>query len=76
MKTLFALIPLAFLAIVPAQAAGDCHAIGEQVAAENGGRLAKASAEERDGQPVCVVVVLKPAENGGRPKRTEIIVPQ
>lgn len=75
MKTLLALIPLVFFAAGPA-AAEDCHAVGEQVAAENGGRLAKASAEDRDGQPVCVVVILKPAENGGRPKRTEIIVPQ
>ncbi|MFZ1773468.1 MAG: hypothetical protein WAT78_05870 [Rhizobiaceae bacterium] len=75
MKTILALSALVFLAIGPAKAA-DCHAVGEQVAAENGGRLAKATAEQRDGQPVCVVVVLKPAENGGRPKRTEIIVPQ
>ncbi len=57
-------------------AASDCYSIGEQVAAENGGTLAKASQATQDGQPVCVIVVLVPGKDGQRPRRTEVVVPQ
>lgn len=53
----------------------DCYAIGQQVAAENGGTLARASASNRGGQPVCVIVVLVPGKNGQRPRRAEFVVP-
>lgn len=56
--------------------ADDCYAIGQQVAAENGGTLARASASEQDGQPVCVIVVLVPGKEGQRPRRAEIVVPR
>ncbi|MEX0345035.1 MAG: hypothetical protein AB3N20_08945 [Rhizobiaceae bacterium] len=56
--------------------AGDCYAIGQQVAAQNGGTLAAARAASRGGKKVCVVVVLIPGKNGQRPRRQEIIVPQ
>lgn len=56
--------------------ASDCYSIGEQVAAENGGTLAKASQATQDGQPVCVIVVLVPGKDGQRPRRTEVVVPQ
>lgn len=67
---------------VPAQdnlvmtVASDCYAIGQQVAAQSGGTLAKASPATRGGQPVCVIVVLVPGKNGQRPRRAEIVVPQ
>jgi hypothetical protein len=57
-------------------AASDCYAIGQQVAEQNGGTLAKASQSTRGGQPVCVIVVLVPGKNGQRPRRSEIVVPQ
>ncbi|MET3582163.1 hypothetical protein ABID19_005221 [Mesorhizobium robiniae] len=57
-------------------AASDCYAIGQQVAEQNGGTLAKASQSTRGGQPVCVIVVLVPGKDGQRPRRTEIVVPQ
>ncbi|MEI9425085.1 hypothetical protein O7A70_28385 [Mesorhizobium sp. Cs1299R1N1] len=57
-------------------AASDCYAIGQQVAEQNGGTLAKASASTRGGQPVCVIVVLVPGKDGQRPRRSEIVVPQ
>ncbi len=57
-------------------AQSDCYSIGQQVAAENGGTLAKASQAEQGGQAVCVIVVLVPGKNGQRPRRTEIVVPQ
>lgn len=56
--------------------AADCYAIGQQVAAQNGGTLAKASSSTRGGQAVCVIVVLVPGKDGERPRRAEIVVPQ
>ncbi|TIO53992.1 MAG: hypothetical protein E5X80_23655 [Mesorhizobium sp.] len=56
-------------------AASDCYAIGQQVAQQNGGTLAKASQSTRGGQPVCVIVVLVPGKEGQRPRRSEIVVP-
>ncbi|MDX8481168.1 hypothetical protein RFN28_22285 [Mesorhizobium sp. VK24D] len=56
-------------------AASDCYAIGQQVAAQNGGTLAKASQATRGGQQVCVIVVLVPGKEGQRPRRSEIVVP-
>ncbi|KQZ94206.1 hypothetical protein ASD64_04875 [Mesorhizobium sp. Root157] len=56
--------------------AADCYSIGQQVAAQAGGTLAKASEANRGGQSVCVIVVLVPGKDGERPRRTEIVVPQ
>jgi hypothetical protein len=56
--------------------AADCYAIGQQVAAENGGTLAKASPATQGGQAVCRIVVLLPAKAGERPRRAEFVVPQ
>ena len=56
-------------------AAADCYSVGEQVAAQYGGTLAKASQQNRGGQPVCVIVVLVPGKDGQRPRRTEVVVP-
>lgn len=57
-------------------AAADCYAIGQQVAAQNGGTLAKANTSSQGGQPVCVIVVLVPGKDGERPRRSEFVVPQ
>jgi hypothetical protein len=79
---LFASQAIATPVAVPEQAqpivlaASDCYAIGQQVAEQNGGTLAKASQSTRGGQPVCVIVVLVPGKDGQRPRRSEIIVPQ
>ena len=59
----------------PAAAAPDCHAIGQRHAAQAGGQLARATPETRNGQEVCVIVVLMPARDGQRPRRNEIVVP-
>ncbi|WP_163269001.1 hypothetical protein [Chelativorans alearense] len=53
----------------------DCYAIGQRIAAEQGGTLAKASEESRGGQTVCRIVVLVPGKDGGRPRRAEFTVP-
>ena len=62
------------VATMPA-AAADCYSVGQRVAAQNGGQLAKATPETRRGKTVCVVVVLIPAKDGQRPRRAQIIVP-
>ena len=54
----------------------DCYAIGEDVAAQNGGTVAKAVPVTQDGQAMCKVVVLIPGKDGERAKRQEFIVPQ
>lgn len=56
-------------------AAADCYAVGQRVAAQNGGQLAKARPDTRHGKTVCVIVVLIPAKDGQRPRRAEIVVP-
>ena len=53
----------------------DCYAIGQRVAAEMGGRLAAANAENQGGQTVCRIVVLIPGSDGERPRRAEVVVP-
>jgi hypothetical protein len=58
------------------RAAADCHAVGQQVAAQNGGQLARATPSTQGGQPVCVIVVLVPAKDGSHPRRMEVVVPQ
>lgn len=63
-------------ATAPTVAAADCFAIGQQVAAQNGGTLARATPATQDGQPVCRIVVLLPAKEGERPRRAEFVVPQ
>lgn len=75
LRMLIAAAALFAAAQFPALAETDCHAIGEQVAAEAGGQLARAAPAERDGRKVCVVVVLQAGEAGERPRRTEIVVP-
>ena len=54
----------------------DCYSIGEQVAAQYGGTLARAKSSTQGGQPVCVIVVLVPGKDGQQPRRTEVVVPQ
>ncbi len=57
-------------------AAADCYGVGQSVAARSGGKLAKAVPATRGGQAVCVIVVLVPGKDGGRPRRKEVVVNQ
>ncbi|MEW9837528.1 hypothetical protein [Mesorhizobium marinum] len=56
-------------------AAADCYSIGQQIADQNGGQLANVRESNRGGQTVCVIVVLVPGKDGGRPRRQEFTVP-
>jgi hypothetical protein len=54
----------------------DCYAVGEQLAQQNGGTVAKAVPVTQDGQAMCRIVLLIPGAEGERPRREEILVPQ
>jgi hypothetical protein len=65
-------MPLAIPMAPPSQVvrvAGDCRAIGQQIAAQNGGVLADAHVEQRGGRSVCVGVVIVEGGNGERGRR-------
>jgi hypothetical protein len=70
----FASASIAGEPVLVAQA--DCYAVGQRVAAERGGTLARASEANQGGRSVCVVVVLVPGKDGERPRRTEVVVPR
>lgn len=55
---------------------GGCYAIGQRVAAQHGGTVARADPASRGGQQVCVIVVVIPAKDGQRGRRLEFVVPQ
>ncbi|WP_336057851.1 hypothetical protein [Nitratireductor sp. CH_MIT9313-5] len=55
-------------------AQNDCYAIGQRIAGENGGTLAKATAETVGGRTVCRIVIVVPGRDGGRPRRMEFDV--
>jgi hypothetical protein len=59
---------------VPLSPSQDCYYVGKEVATENGGALARATASQSDGQGACVIVLLIPAQGGQRPRREEVIV--
>ena len=82
MKTFRAISSFAALGLVTAglvgvepAAAADCYGIGQQIAEQNGGQLANVREADQGGQTVCVVVVLVPGKDGGRPRRQEFTVP-
>ncbi|MDP3897255.1 MAG: hypothetical protein Q8Q62_11330 [Mesorhizobium sp.] len=54
---------------------GNCSAIGQQVAAEQGGRVGRATLQTRGGQQVCVIVVVIDGKDGERGRRIEVVVP-
>jgi hypothetical protein len=68
------LLSAGLLGVGPA-AAADCYSIGQQMAAQAGGKLANVREANRGGQTVCVIVVLVPGKDGGRPRRQEFVVP-
>lgn len=73
---MLALILLTDMAFSPSTAyAGDCYAIGQQMAADQGGQLARATPAVQDGQPICKIVIIVPGRDGSRPRRAEFVVP-
>lgn len=57
-------------------AAGDCSEAAAQAAADSGGQVLSVSSRQQDGKTVCVVTVLVPGSDGGRPRKRTITLPQ
>jgi len=57
-------------------AQGGCSAAASQAAAQSGGQILSVQTAQRGGQTVCIVTVLIPAQDGNRPRRQTITVPQ
>ncbi|BDA83704.1 hypothetical protein Sa4125_12460 [Aureimonas sp. SA4125] len=57
-------------------AQADCASAAAQAAADSGGQVLSVSAREQNGRTVCVVTVLVPGEDGGRPRKKTITIPQ
>jgi len=74
MKSIALLLIFCLTGVTTAKAA-DCGAAGQRVAEEQSGAVAKTELQTKDGQPVCVVVVIVPGRNGEKPRRVEVAVP-
>jgi hypothetical protein len=57
-------------------AGGDCSGAAAQAAADSGGQVLSVSSSEQGGRTVCIVTVLIPGEDGGRPRKKTITIPQ
>lgn len=56
--------------------AADCSGAAAEAAARTGGRVLTVSSRNQDGRTVCVVTVLVPSGEGGRPRKQTVVVPQ
>ena len=66
-------------AVMPApvlMAAADCSGAAAQAAADSGGQVLSVSSRQKDGKTVCVVTVLVPGSDGGRPRKQTITIEQ
>jgi hypothetical protein len=55
-------------------AAADCSGAAAQAAAQTGGQVLSVSSREEGGQTVCVVTVLVPGKDGGRPRKETVTI--
>lgn len=56
--------------------AADCYSIGQNIAAQRGGTLLRADPSSSNGRAICRIVIEIPGQNGERPRREQIDVPQ
>ncbi|WP_182479640.1 MULTISPECIES: hypothetical protein [Bartonella] len=66
-----------FLSVISVDSvlAADCAEVGKRIASRQGGMLTRSTPIMRDGENMCVVVIVVPAHNGKRPRRVEVVVP-
>ncbi|KQT88560.1 hypothetical protein ASG48_02070 [Aurantimonas sp. Leaf443] len=55
-------------------AAADCSGAASQAASQTGGQVLSVSPRQQGGQTVCVVTVLVPGKDGGRPRRQTVTI--
>jgi len=72
----FAASPVAPIAApeLATRVAANCNAVAQDVGAQYGGR-ARGSEQTRNGEQVCVVVVVVEGKAGERAQRIEVVVP-
>lgn len=56
-------------------AAVSCSGAAADAAAQTGGQVLSVSSREQGGQTVCVVTLLVPGKEGGRPRKTTVTIP-
>jgi hypothetical protein len=66
-------VPEAVTPVIPVQ--NSCNAVGQQVAAQHGGRLQSVQAQNRGGQTVCVGTVIVEGKDGQRGRVVSFEVP-
>lgn len=54
----------------------DCSAAAAEAAAQTGGQVLSVSSRNDGGRTVCVVTVLVPGEDGQRPRKRTLTLPQ
>ncbi|MEF2073840.1 hypothetical protein [Consotaella aegiceratis] len=57
-------------------AEGDCSGAAAKARSQTGGQVLSVQSRQQGGRTVCVVTVLVPSPDGGRPRKTTITVPQ
>ena len=55
-------------------AAGDCSDAGSKAASQTGGQVLSVSSRQQGGQTVCIVTVLVPGKDGGRPRKQTVTI--
>ena len=75
MKKIFAFLVFVSCFVVNSAYSADCVAVGQRIAAEQNGRLARSTPVVQKGREMCVVVVLIDGSNGEKPRRVEVAVP-
>ncbi|WP_246722594.1 MULTISPECIES: hypothetical protein [Aureimonas] len=65
-------------AVLPddAIAQGSCSAAAFQAASQSGGQVLSVTTAQQGGRTVCIVTVLVPGRDGGRPRRVTLTIPQ
>ncbi len=54
--------------------AASCSGAAAEAAAQTGGQVLSVSSREQGGQTVCLVTLLIPGEEGGRPRKTTVTI--
>ncbi|SJZ64759.1 hypothetical protein [Consotaella salsifontis] len=55
---------------------GNCSRAAAQAQAQTGGEVLSVASRQQGGRTVCVITLLVPSSDGGRPRKTTITIPQ
>jgi len=67
---------LAAFGAASAASAADCGSVAQKAAAEQNGKLRSVTpSQDKEGKPICVVVISVPSTQGEKPRRVELALP-